>query len=58
MRKAGEFHVDTFEYTRGKKVWKYKRQMDGVCVSNAIAATCGPAVLFVVGRETDKKDGV
>ena len=35
----------------------YKHNMDGVCVANAIAATCGPALSFLVGREMDKHKG-
>ena len=42
---------------RGCKLRAYKRDMDDVCVANAIAATCGPAISFLVGRQADKRGG-
>ena len=55
--KLEKYEVELTAYSRAKKLRNYKRDMDGVCVANAIAATCGPALSFLVGREMDKHVG-
>ena len=42
-------------WKKGRKMCEYKTKTDGVCVSNAIAATCGTAISFLIGRELDKR---
>ena len=52
--KQDKFEKDLAAYEKGLRLCEFKRKMDGVCVLNAIAATCAPAISFIVGRKTDE----
>ena len=55
IAKQDVYEVDLAAWKKGRKMSDYEKNMDGLCVPNAIAATCGTATSFLVEREADKR---
>ena len=53
--KQDKYDAGMVAYEKERELRGDMKKMDGICVSNAIAATCGPAIAFLVGREADKR---
>ena len=44
------YEVDLTAWRKARNLSHLRRDMDGVTISDAIAATCGPAISFLVGQ--------
>ena len=50
--RIAKYDIDMAAFRKARKIRHFQRDMDGVCIANAIASTCGDAISNLVERQS------